>query len=92
MLAHGDARVGPVPLHAFDHRRPTQYAEGVCSGKCRRFAPLAVFQEIAGRSGIIGYEFVYPRYPIMKQPALNLGSDLVKLIAEINELKGIGSV
>src|ERR1700723_2228007 len=38
--------------------------------------------------GVIGYEFRYPGIPIMREPKLILGSDLVKLIAEIDEFKG----
>lgn len=39
-------------------------------------------------SGIIGYGIGYPGIPIMREPNLALGPDLVKLIAEIDEFKG----
>src|SRR5690606_2836672 len=39
-------------------------------------------------SGIIGYEIGYDGGPVMREPTLTLGQDLVKLIAEIDEFKG----
>ena len=40
------------------------------------------------KSGIIGYGIGYQRVPVMREPRITFGPDLVKLIAEVDEFKG----